>query len=553
MNTERTPQPTDNAQETVTIAPEQRDRDLEAMFGSGVTSWSESSKNALYADDNLKKRALKLEQLNPAEAAKLRAQIGELVDDSEKEDGDDNLDQDSDDIELPKSRWKRMLNFGRYYYSKPWIWMASRSDKYRDRYEAASPEERAKMERKANIFGTIGAVAVGVALYGMKSTHMFGLMGGGSHNGLDIKDASAGSASHDHALEPKNRVRGPEEYPHLSFETPELSRKNEMNFLEMNGRVHNDFNNISANEIGVSGDKDHFPGYSALHEQYQKSPVELAAQLRQIQAVEMANGHTFDLLPKELQMRPGESQTTYITRLGDAMHADPRLHDKLVDGALDYIKEHGQPLRDLTQNYSANYLVMENGKPVVRFDDFVSSADPNDKVIMLSETEGIRFPCGQPIKLIEQHTVAVAPEQQYQPRGGGSQQHVVSRPRVPVGHPPVDHPPTDNPPTDHPPVDHPPELQPKDPREDINANPDLPEQVQMGDVRMGSGAPQAEHDVVRPPVKYEPKPIENDNAPAPGAKPSTGLFGGGQTQQSGTSTGAASGANNGETAGNVGE
>lgn len=97
----------------------------------------------------------------------------------------DAADYDYDELEGEAStgsltRRQRFLGNVRYYTSKPWIWLASRGDKYRDRYNAASPEEKAKMERKANIVGWLGAAAVGTVLYGAKATHLFGLMGGGA-------------------------------------------------------------------------------------------------------------------------------------------------------------------------------------------------------------------------------------------------------------------------------------------------------------------------------------------------------------------------------------
>ena len=75
-----------------------------------------------------------------------------------------------------------------------------------------------------------------------------------------------------------NRARGAEEYPNFA----ETSRVGELTFLAENGRHGNDFNNITPEELNDPANEGHFPGYTALLEQYNESPQELAAQLYHI-------------------------------------------------------------------------------------------------------------------------------------------------------------------------------------------------------------------------------------------------------------------------------
>ncbi len=199
-----------------------------------------------------------------------------------------------------------------------------------------------------------------------------------------------------------NRARGIDEYPF----SESYSRQQETTFLNENGRHGNDFNNITGDKLyNNPGDKDQFIGYTALHEQYSKSPNELASQLLHIQQIELEKGNDLGILPQEWQLQAGESEEAYIARLGDTLHADHEIHDTLTDITLAYIKENGQPLSDLTENYSAFYIEIIDGKPVVKIDPSVVSADPTDKVIMLSDTKGIRIPCGQGIELKEDEII----------------------------------------------------------------------------------------------------------------------------------------------------
>lgn len=106
----------------------------------------------------------------------------------------------------------------------------------------------------------------------------------------------------------------------------------------------------------------------------------------------------------------------------------------------------------------------------------------------------------------------------------------------------------------NPPVEEePPVVPPKDPTEDINVNEDLPEEVRMGDVRMGSGDPQTEQEVTTPADTYtQPADDDNDESLAPGAQPSSPAQPT-PSQQTGSSTGSAGGGQSGTTTESVGE
>lgn len=272
-----------------------------------------------------------------------------------------------------------------------------------------------------------------------------------------------------------------------AVELAAASRAQELTFLEENGRHNNDFNSITPEELNDPANEGHFPGYTALMEQYNESPQELAAQLYQIYEIESANGHSFDALPPELRELAGGNSHEFMTALAEAMHADPELHDLLTSATLDYIQEHGSPLTDLTGSYEANYIVIEDGKPVVKLDDYVESASTEDTVIMLSETKGIRFPCGQPIEIILQPEY-VAPVASYQPM----YEQPTYTPPVETTPPPEVIPPTVTPPETEPPVVIPPNPEPpvEPPAPKINAeSPDhrIPDAWKPGE-STGSGA-----------------------------------------------------------------
>lgn len=269
------------------------------------------------------------------------------------------------------------------------------------RAEGLSEEEIEKRLKRSDRLRALGKFALaGVVIVGGSLAIKYGI--GHFHHGGGMSPTDrSGAGGHGAEQQPNGSGTGgltPEQFTAQSY-------RNEIDFLNTNHRVGNDFNNITANEIGVPGDKNHFAGYTALHDQYTKSPVELTAQVQQIQSIEQSNGHSFTVL-NEFPRQPGESDGSYYARLGDAMHTNQELHDHVTTATLDYVQQHGQSLQDLTQDYGSNYVVLENGKPVVKWDDYVHSTDPNDKVLLLSSTKGIRFPCGQPIELIPVRTVS---------------------------------------------------------------------------------------------------------------------------------------------------
>ena len=365
----------------------------------------------------------------------------------------------------------------------------------------------------------------------------------------------------------------------------QLSIKRELDFLNTNGRVHNNFNNIPVDSVNSPEHATLFLGYDKLMNQYQQSPTELSAQLHQIQTIEMEKGNVFESLPKELRLQSGENNEAYVARLSDAIHNDQKLHDTLVGSTMDYLKDNGKSPEAINSEYKAWYIT-DDGKVVAHWDTSVVSADPNDKIIRLSDTKGIRLPCGQPIELSPVYdTPTYVPQaQNWQP------QPVYVAPQAPVASYAPEYPSTPIVPEVPitpvipevpiipevpvipeipvipevpiiPEVPVIPEIPvipvvplPKNPLEDINVNPGLPEQIKMGDVRVGPGAPQTIHDVTPEPTHYEPpKPVVDNTDKAPGASSGSGLHGRGQSQQSGVSTGSSSGSNSGVTSGNVGE
>ena len=344
----------------------------------------------------------------------------------------DRLEATADNAPLAKTAQhiRNALNLPNRLITKGYSKIFDKMLKDKLHFQAMTEEEQQAHIEKVGRRTTVGAYAVaafGALYFAVTKQHVLDsvYVGGGNTGTADTLATSATEAptantqvklmTYEKAL----TVDGSGGTPGGLLETPELSRQHEMDFLSTNGRVRNDFNNIPVDTLNDPANRGHFPGYTALREQFEKSPDELAAQLRQIQAIEMANGVKLDIIPDEfrdLAMKPGEGQEAYIARLGEAIHNNSDLHDILTQGALKYIEVNARPLQDLTSNYSANYIVIENGKPSVRFDDFVQSADPNDKVLLLSDTEGIRFPCGQCIKIYKDAPVAQQPV--YAPQGG---------------------------------------------------------------------------------------------------------------------------------------
>lgn len=435
--------------------------------------------------------------------------------------------------------------------------------------------------RKDGLANPLAGVAGGVTALGAGAASHTDVFPGSNHAAsqeytlLNDDESAEGTVP---VSEP-NRARGAEEYPSLSAQedeptyrynsqednTPfdankddapaaspevaaEVSRAQELTFLEENGRHNNDFNSITPEELNDPANEGRFPGYTALFEQYNESPQELAAQLYQIYEIESANGHTFDALPPELRELAGGNGEAFIEALAQAMHADPELHDTLTAATLDYIQEHGSPLSDLTGNYEANYIVIEDGKPVVKFDPNVTSAVDNDTVIMLSETKGIRFPCGQPIEILPQPEyvtpVYSAPPVSYEtPTYTPPVETTPPTTVPPVGEPPVTEPPVINPPNPEPPVVIP---EPKDERQNFDHA--VPDFFKAGEI-VGSGAPQTREEVVTPSETFNPGTTtpSNGNEQAPGASATPSGSAGSESAQAGSSS---EGGNSGNVDGN---
>ncbi|MDB5177229.1 MAG: hypothetical protein JWN75_897 [Candidatus Saccharibacteria bacterium] len=172
------------------------------------------------------------------------------------------------------------------------------------------------------------------------------------------------------------------------------------------------------------------------------------------------------------------------------------------------------------------------------------------------------FPIEQVVPTAAPQQFAPAPEIP-QPRAIPQQEHIINRPKpvqptiprpTPTPRPtstptppptPAPHPtPTSHP---HPPLTPAPKIDPQQ----VYHNPGLPDQIRR-DGLMDSGAQQPQNSLVRESPDYSlPPRTQTSTETAPGAQPSTGLFGGGQEQQSGVSTGAADSSGSSNTAGTV--
>ncbi len=108
---------------------------------------------------------------------------------------------DTGAMEQTRATWRqRVMGKALYAYSRPFIWMGKINKGYRDRYNAATPEQKKKMEKRASVIGTIGAVAVGTALYFAKSTHLMGMFGNNSGSHDQFPDADGFGGDHRHPL-----------------------------------------------------------------------------------------------------------------------------------------------------------------------------------------------------------------------------------------------------------------------------------------------------------------------------------------------------------------
>lgn len=216
--------------------------------------------------------------------------------------------------------------------------------------------------------------------------------------------------------------------------------------------------------------------------------------------------------------------------------------------------------------YKTTYMVDANGDPVIAMQGYTDHGGEAFKIINKQTGEATywRKNCGayQQIWPLERASQPVYQSTHTSPvRQAVVQQHTSPRPVVPRTSNPVTPTEVIPPSTPDVPVTPTPEVpetpvvpNAKNPLLDINNKQSLSENKKMGEVRMGSGAPQTESEVKAPPATIEmPKPVKDNTDTAPGATPSTagGLFGNGQQQQSGTSTGAASGNNDGVTKGKV--
>lgn len=247
-------------------------------------------------------------------------------------------------------------------------------------------------------------------------------------------------------------------------------------------------------------------------------------------------------------------------------------HDKIAQVKADIMVQN--ELRDPNKyslktidlkSYNSTYMVDANGNPVISMKNNLHLG--GHAIAITNKTTGEttywRTECGgyQQVWPVEEAPVRPAPATPQPANYIQAPEKPVTTTTPPTNTPPVNIPPVTIPPIDIPPTTTPPTPPPpvtneaKIPALDINAR-NLSENKKMGDVRMGSGALQSADQVKPEPDVYKPpKPDTTNTDTAAGAKPSQpgGLHDRGSQgpQQSGTSTGAASGSNNGNTKGKV--
>ncbi len=447
-----------------------------------------------------------------------------------------------------KSTWRRMganiATAGKATYwalgspinaAKQLSWNAvlhpvNEAEKWNNRFTDMTPEERKKYERRKKMAGLviIGAAATylvyrasGFMLHeqsgGSGTTPDQGGNGGGDHP--DVPEGGHDTApnifAYDHNLDPaRDKAKHGNDWGIMPGATPEDNGKP--------AGWHQFFNN-----------------------NLKRSPGELSATLSE-----------FGLNGKD-----GQS----IQGLADQMAHDPKLFEQKHQQLMDYLQSNikGTTVQADSRDYGSYYAVANpDGTTTVSYDNYVNAshnlstygAKGNDFVVIEMNDGSKHYAhegCGwQWSHFINPAPRSSAPASHYTP--GHNTYTPPHNTYTPPRHdtPPSSPPPPSTPPPETPPPPPPPPLEAKNPAQDINANPGLPEQLKMGNTRVGSGALQSAGDVAPPPATYTaPPPPRNNTDLAPGASTGTGLFGGGQRQQSGISTGSGSGV----TKGNVGE
>lgn len=258
---------------------------------------------------------------------------------------------------------------------------------------AKSPDEaESRYNRRLNV-STIATVAI-AGVWGVAKAwtvyHGVGSMG------------SSGAEDHitEHVTNGPNRSNNPWDVDGNGIvdahEYSIQSHHMEDQFLNGSGRHGNDFNKIELhhNKDGV----DMNDLYGQFGEQFRNSPHETAAQFEQFHRL----GVDLPDNLKELDFKPGETSEQYTERVAELLHGNRDLKDRAADFALDQL--HGKSLEDLTRDYESNYIVPDGkGGWLIQTDPEVTSADPNDKILVMGQAngyiEGVRIPCGQPIRI----------------------------------------------------------------------------------------------------------------------------------------------------------
>ncbi|MBH1980873.1 hypothetical protein I8H89_05135, partial [Candidatus Saccharibacteria bacterium] len=315
------------------------------------------------------------------------------------------------------SRLARLLIWPSIKITQAHGYLQSRSEKSlakrneaKEQRDGESDEDYARRIRFHKIRGGITEAAIlGAATAAMIITkshswdNVLPFLGDGSGNSGDLaagpgvadKDSGgSGAGAEVNALNPEQLAQ--------------LSRQGETDFLATNGRVNHDFNDISGAELqNGQGHEGLFPGYDALMDQYDKSPHMLGAQLDQMHEL----GVVFPDNLGELNRLPGEPYDAYIDRVSDLMHNNSELHDNATKFTGEWLAENKAAPQDLVGDYQSAFIVPDgNGGWTVEWDPSVASVTDGDTFQPTGTTvdangntvhHGIRFPCGQPIKIIE--------------------------------------------------------------------------------------------------------------------------------------------------------
>ena len=281
--------------------------------------------------------------------------------------------------------------------------------------EGETDEAYEKRKKRSRLYKKIGATALAGVVVGGIAYKVLGVewgSGSGAHGYAGGGDTPPSVTDPDAPVsnEIHNNVAGLN--PQEVYDLGTNSRHEQSQWLLENGRVNNDFNNID-----VTLTKDETINKLAI--QYNRSPNELAAQMYQIQGVEAGNDDVLKQIPEDYRVRDGETMEQYSARVGEFLHADGETKDKFAFLTTEYVRTHYK-VEDMPSHYQSAYIDADGN---VAWDEEVQSSDPNDKIIKLSATEGIRLPCGQPVKILPEE--APAPVQQYEQSSQPVQQNYV--------------------------------------------------------------------------------------------------------------------------------